>query len=399
MKKRIIGLFGAAVNNPNLGCVALTFSLIKTLESISQLRNEEFIYFVFEGKTSEAKRMNLCNRLDINPCRVQCFSVYFQFSYRSGFLHLQKSVSAYKAMKKCDLFIDLTNGDSFTDIYGQGRFDGLTRIKEIIEKNEWPLILGPQTYGPFHEEKNQNRAKRVIEAATCVIARDQASANYVQSISNKKVYVTTDLAFGLPYETKRITTNKICVGLNISSLLLSRKTESTQRNFKIKTDYDAFTKSILTYLSDNSDVYKTYIIPHVGEDGGKQFLNEFPNMVFVDPFYDPISAKSFISSMDVFIGARMHATIGAFSSGVATIPVAYSRKFKGLYESLSHPYLVDLQTLSTEAAINLAIQYIKEWKEIKESEVIGREIFLNNNQKNIEILNAAIDLAEKQFIK
>ena len=69
--------------------------------------------------------------------------------------------------------------------------------------------------------------------------------------------------------------------------------------------------------------------------------------------------------MDVFIGARMHATIGAFSSGVATIPTAYSRKFKGLYENLGYKYVVDLATLNTQEAVELTIEYVRRYKELK----------------------------------
>lgn len=92
---------------------------------------------------------------------------------------------------------------------------------------------------------------------------------------------------------------------------------------------------------------------------------EFPNLHYLEPFDNPISAKSFISQMDIFIGARMHATIGAFSAGVATIPTAYSRKFKGLYESLGYKYVVDLAELNTHEAVELTVEYVKRYKELK----------------------------------
>ena len=71
--------------------------------------------------------------------------------------------------------------------------------------------------------------------------------------------------------------------------------------------------------------------------------------------------------MDVFIGARMHATIGAFSSGVATIPVSYSRKFEGLYDSLEYDYLVHAREDSTEEAVCKTIEYIKQYEQLKRS--------------------------------
>ena len=48
--------------------------------------------------------------------------------------------------------------------------------------------------------------------------------------------------------------------------------------------------------------------------------------------------------MDFFVGARMHATIGAFSSGVPVVPMAYSRKFNGLFiDTLDYPYICDMR--------------------------------------------------------
>ena len=69
--------------------------------------------------------------------------------------------------------------------------------------------------------------------------------------------------------------------------------------------------------------------------------------------------------MDIFIGARMHATVAAFSSGVATIPTAYSRKFAGLYSNLGYPYTIDLVENNTEENIKRTIQYIREYKHLQ----------------------------------
>ena len=63
----------------------------------------------------------------------------------------------------------------------------------------------------------------------------------------------------------------------------------------------------------------------------------------------------------------MHATIGAFSSGVATIPVSYSRKFEGLYESLMYDYLVHALKDTTEEAVNKTMEYIEKYQQLRDS--------------------------------
>lgn len=68
------------------------------------------------------------------------------------------------------------------------------------------------------------------------------------------------------------------------------------------------------------------------------------NLVLSPLFLDPISAKNYIAGMDFFMGARMHSTIAAFSSGVSVVPMAYSRKFNGLFsDTLQYPYVADMK--------------------------------------------------------
>jgi polysaccharide pyruvyl transferase WcaK-like protein len=48
--------------------------------------------------------------------------------------------------------------------------------------------------------------------------------------------------------------------------------------------------------------------------------------------YDEI--KYVIGQCDFFVGARMHACIGALSQNIPTVPIAYSDKFVGIMESI-----------------------------------------------------------------
>ena len=99
-----------------------------------------------------------------------------------------------------------------------------------------------------------------------------------------------------------------------------------------------YCRQIIKKYSED-DKTEIHIIPHVIDEDNydslendsrvcKLLKEEFPCAVLAPDFKDPIEAKSYISNMDVFIGARMHSTIGAISAGVATIPFSYSRKFK-----------------------------------------------------------------------
>ena len=107
-----------------------------------------------------------------------------------------------------------------------------------------------------------------------------------------------------------------------------------------------------------------HIIPHVVE-GERGIENDYEvsygiwreynnaNLVLAPFALGPIEIKSYIAGMDFFMGARMHATIGAFSSGVPVIPMAYSRKFNGLFvDTLQYDAMVDMKTMNNNLILS-----------------------------------------------
>lgn len=86
--------------------------------------------------------------------------------------------------------------------------------------------------------------------------------------------------------------------------------------------------------------------------------------------------------MDFFTGARMHSTIAAFSSGVPVVPVAYSRKFNGLYDTLKYPYYIDAKSnITCENAIEKMLEYIANVKELKANLDRSSEIYRDELKK------------------
>lgn len=362
-----VGLLGAIIDNGNMGCVALTYSIIRALEIISIRLECGFQYYIFENTYNLKKIDYLCDELKISRNQIKWAPVGYLHKVSSRIKYMRKNREMKSKLRECDFVIDLTQGDSFTDIYGKERFLIHTKIKELVEEMGIPIILGPQTYGPFQNEKNRLYAKKIIQGSNMVISRDYASAAYLNSFCNKKIYVTTDLAFMLPFKKieRSRELGKIKVGVNVSSLLIKKKTEATITDFTLKTDYDCYIKELMDYLSQKEN-YEIHLIPHVGYDAVIETGTKYPKAIVHQKFETPIEAKNCIADMDIFIGSRMHATIAAFSSGVATIPVAYSRKFSGLYNNLGYPYVVDMQLLETQNAVQLTINYIKKFRELSD---------------------------------
>lgn len=391
MKKLTIGLFGCAINNSNMGCVALSYSLLQLLEDIRKKCKCEFRYIIFDRNNCQEDINRVKKELgmdevtiDIAPIRYVSFST-IKYTVKTA-LYSFKLFEFYNKLKQCNVVIDLTEGDSFTDFYKDERFEVFTKMKELVEKRKIPLILGPQTYGPYWSEQAQKRTKNVVDNAFSIYSRDEMSRDIIGKMTTKEIVVATDLAFGLKY--KRVyeeRTEKIRIGINPSGLLSSNQTEKTKINDRLKLNYDLFIKEIINQLQLKK-VYEIHLISHVGNEAIDSF-GDIEGVIYHKMFNSPIEAKNLISTMDVFIGSRMHATIAAFSSGVATIPLAYSDKFKGLYEALGYKHTVDLRENNFDVAIESVIKKIDNFNKLK---IEVEESMLKVNEKREKTYNGFI---------
>lgn len=387
-----IGLFGSVINNGNLGCQALAYSIIDLLEEISVNNSIPFEYIDFEFEPDDKKTTEFKNRLNLKSNIISVYTGNY-YDFLRKIKHYKENQVMKVTLNKCDLVFDLTEGDSFSDIYGDFRFASWTAIKEVVEKTGVPFFLGSQTYGPFNKKENELRAAEVIKKASAVFARDKISADYVKKISGVDPILTCDLAFRLPYKKReRISGQCKKVGFNVSGLLTSDGTEGagTDKAFSLATDYDKFVDSVLSYLINNQ--YEVHLIGHVEADytANKKLKERYPQVILAPEFDNPIDAKSYISAMDLFIGSRMHATIAALTSNTPVVPVAYSRKFIGLFANVNYPYVIDLQKLKTGVAVNAVVDRIKNYHDTKIATNKSYEIAMKENEECYKVYEKVV---------
>jgi polysaccharide pyruvyl transferase WcaK-like protein len=183
------------------------------------------------------------------------------------------------------------------------------------------------------------------------------------------------------------------VGLNISALLWHGG-YTRDNQFGLKGDYQKCIRSIIDYFLAIPNVI-VHLIPHV-VIGERDIENDYEvsfdlqkeyhqqRLVLAPFFLSPVDAKDYISGMDFFMGARMHSTIAAFSSGVSVVPMAYSRKFNGLFiDTLNYNHLVDLKT---DAEVDIMAKI--------------KDAFANRSQlkEEIDILNNTVVAQRKQML-
>lgn len=276
---------------------------------------------------------------------------------------LRRPWQVFAAFRAADLVIDIGGGDSFTDIYGNRRFARMMFQKMMVPLAGKPMVLAPQTIGPFRSTLRQNLALASIRRASLVATRDKLSSAALANMGfDGPVIEASDVALRLPYDppTPRASGKPPRVGLNVSGLLMAGG--YTRNNmFGLKVDYPSLVRRIISTFREMSESPELHLVPHVITWGGggveddlaasRTLATEFPGTVSSPAFTSPSEAKSYIASLDFFIGARMHACIAALSTGVPVIPMAYSRKFAGMFGSLGYDHTVDCTTEDAETII------------------------------------------------
>lgn len=381
-----IGTLGLYTQSGNKGCEALAYSFFEVLNKMAEKHGEK-IDVVIIGKSNRIRRIKamilwVVRQPSKRDRHVQ--KLYPNLRFRLGCYYIRKGIYHFsQPVKSCNFVFDFTAGDSFTDIYGEPRFWERTRLKKAISDSGLKLVLGSQTIGPFLDASVEEYAASVIKQSYEVFVRDEKSYNYTLQISGRKAILTTDIAFVLPFKKQEKKKGGKRVGFNPSGLLWSGG-YTRNNQFGLTLDYKEYCEKVLRQLLKEG--YEVFLIGHAFDENKLDFpdndciaintLKELIPQLQIAPLYKtPMEIKTFISSMDIFIGARMHATIGSLSAGVPVIPFSYSRKFEGLFESLEYPYIVRGCKEIAEDAISNTLMMVHNRNDLVSA--------VMNSQKNI----------------
>jgi len=366
-KKLKIGILWADPYNKNLGVGALAISSLALINDVLKEKNieGEFSFVCFNSfRTDE-----LILRGD--KIKFSTFPVLDYLKLKSiALMILSPSKFQTKKLLSFDYVFDISAGDSFADIYGKHRFDQVLNTKRFFSMLGKKQVLLPQTIGPFKNKEYEDKAFSVMKTMEMVISRDLQSYDYsAKFLPKEKITEAIDVAFYLPFEKQKFESGKIHVGINVSGLLWNGG-YTRNNQFEMQTDYRKLIVDTLQFFTamDNVEIHLvSHVIPennpveddYVAAEDIKK--NHFPKVILSPRFESPIEAKSYISGMDFFTGARMHACIGAFSAGVPVFLMAYSRKFNGLFkDTLNYKWMGDcVNENETVVFENLKIAYAK----------------------------------------
>lgn len=325
-------------------------------------------------------------------------------SIRNG---IARSTPWIDAARQCAMIAEIRGGDSFSDIYGLYRFvlGSLPVLSVILIRGRVTLL--PQTYGPYKSAASRMLARYILRRADVILSRDREGMKVVEELIGKteRSVFCPDVAFSLesilPKDPKirpaLPTARREClIGINVNGLMYNGG--YTRSNmFGLKLDYPAFLDALVAKLLANPD-NRVLLVPHTfaatgrvesDPDGCAAVMRavpaEFKSRVhIVEAEYDQNEIKGVVGLCDFFVGSRMHACVAALSQGIPAVGVAYSKKFRGVFESVgAENWVVDGRDVEVDEAVRRVLELFRRKDELKVELVKGvaaarerhREIF------------------------
>ena len=232
-------------------------------------------------------------------------------------------------------------GDGFSDIYGDRTY--MSRFNQTLPlwKLNIPLIVLPQTIGPFKKKENYDLAVKILKRAKHVFVRDSKFEDELKKL-DIPYERTKDLSAFMKPEPWDIDIKDNAIGINVSGLAYSNRFRDLAGQF------DSYPKLIDRLICHfHAKGHTVYLIPHSynyehPEDTNDDIvacrdaydrLENKDNVVFVDNNLISPRVKYVISRMSFFIGTRMHANFAAIYTNVPLFGLAYSYKFEGAFNA------------------------------------------------------------------
>jgi polysaccharide pyruvyl transferase WcaK-like protein len=359
-----LGLFGGPLDTGNLGVSALGISVVRGIQSV---RRDTRLTLFDDGCGVRAQTLEAGDWSTSIELEGSSYSrrFYRGSNQQQAFLAARLGLGALhpflRRLSALDAVLDISGGDSFSDLYGARNFRAITMPKRLALETS-SLLLLPQTYGPFRDPARRALAADLMAGARQLWARDARSLEVAREMLGTRFdpgrhRAGVDVAFGLPSRAPRDPSEREEVeaalsgglpifGLNISGLLYNARDEGRSA-FGLGFSYRDLVLEIATGLLSRH-ACRLLLISHVVppcwryEDDRMASLDllqrlpaELRAHAFVVPaLKDPMEVKWVVGHCNWLCGTRMHSCIAGLSQGIPTATVVYSDKSIGVFETV-----------------------------------------------------------------
>ena len=289
-------------------------------------------------------------------------------------LNVKRSFCGKKLQEYYDADIVLnTGGDVLTEDYGFpfSHFVNLM-FATLLDK---PVIICAESVGPFKSRLNIFTARYIFSRVKLITLREERSLKHLQEIGVAKppIYVTAEVAFILEpapdQRIKEILTKegiggyKPIVGFSVSKIVSNYGFPELKNRKDKYTEYVKLMSQSIDYAVDILNAIIVFV-PHVigpGDNDDRivaddicKLIKNKDKIISIKEEYTPEELKGIIGQCDLFVGARMHATIASTSMLIPTVAIAYSDKTHGIIGKMLgyEAYVLDVKDLNYDKLIS-----------------------------------------------
>ncbi|MDZ7910282.1 MAG: polysaccharide pyruvyl transferase family protein [Rhodococcus sp. (in: high G+C Gram-positive bacteria)] len=251
----------------------------------------------------------------------------------------RRSGPVVRYIRQFDVVMDTGGGDSFTDIYGVQRLLLMAYIQRACRKAQVPLVMTPQTIGPFRTYVGRAVASRLLSEVDVLCTRDPVSSRAATSFGRRPSLLATDMAFALPRPTP---VKQRDVVLNVSGLLWQSNPHVDSAKYR------SYVVDLMERLlaADRKVTLLAHVLDSPVPDNdvpavyaAAEAVSGKVEIVIPEGLEE---VRKLLSGCRVLVGSRMHSVINALSVGVPAISWSYSRKFGPLMDDLGWQHTFDL---------------------------------------------------------
>lgn len=363
------------VGSFNHGCEAIVRGTVNIISNSD--KKAEFVLSSFAPETDKdiadvEKRQFAVRQLTSFETLVSAFNVKLLHSEDYA---LRKMFSGVvDQAQDCDVCLSV-GGDTYC--YGDNH--GIQVLTRELKKSGKKVVLWGASIG---EEDLTEEKLLSLKDFDAIFTRESLTYELLKNKNaNENIFLNPDPAFCMERDNVEPIegfTKENTLGLNVSPLVEGYNPEIT----KVMSDF-------IKYIFENTTL-KILLIPHVIEDGNDdyaymmRFYDEFKDserIGILPPDLNAKQYKGYIANTRFFIGARTHATIAAYSSGVPTAVLGYSVKSRGLAKDLfgEEKFVLNSRKLTdTQPLVDVFNSLVENEREIREILIKKIPLYLRN---------------------
>jgi len=333
------------VGETNKGAYLMFLSII---EYFKEFHSEKEITFVTHLGHKFSKK--LAQKYNIKPLvKTKRKGVEFRFFIKLIPFSIRKKINLY-IDDDLDVLLD-ASGFLYGDQWPVRSIKGtLSNDIKRLSSNGTKIILMPQAFGPFKNDKIKKEVKRIVDNANLIFARDIISFQFLKDSYGKRenIFLAPDFTNILRPSSDNFNVDKTTRILIIPNIKLLEQTNISKESL-----INLFKELIEEIKIKN---YNAAFLIHEGIKDERlaidinNVLSE-PIPVILEP--DALNQKRIIGNSYAVITGRFHGLVSALSQGIPSIGLSWSHKYEMLLDNYGqHKFLLDFNNNNVKFLID-----------------------------------------------